>query len=153
MGSNAPPPAEGVALAWELHTQHYSYRQIAEHLRSKNFKCDSHETARSWVKLGAKAANYAELLNRGEARWRMAHGLAADMAALRDFVAAGGATILDAMPHLKWLYRELATLTGTDEPKQTSLNLRSGEEPEMDPYTAEAARRAEEAASQNGHLP
>lgn len=158
MGSNADPPAEGVALAWELHVQRYSYRQIAEHLRAKGYTCGSHETARQWVQRAQAAENYAELLNRNAERWRLAHGLAWDMASLREMVRTGEASPLEVMPHLKWLYRELATLGGTDEPKQTNLTVDSSTA-ELDPYTKEAVRKAEaaadaeEAALRNGHRP
>lgn len=139
-----PPPPDAIAGAWELRTQGYPYREIAEVMRSRGFKCDSLETARQWSLLGAQAARFVEILDKTEERYRLADGLDQDMAALRKLVNTGLASVLEVMPHLKWLYRERARLVGTDAPTQVSLV--SDRPPEVAPEVVEAVR----AALQNG---
>lgn len=139
----SPPPPEACLRAAELRSQSYPYRHIAELLRAEGFTCNSHETARTWAKIGAEAQRYAEMLDRGEERWRLADGLDQDMASLRELVRLGRVDVLDVMPHLKWLYRERARLVGTDAPTLSQITVEDGRAtPEPPPDVVAAVRAA-----------
>lgn len=141
----SPPPPEACLRAAELRAQSYPFRHIAELLRAEGFTCNSHETARTWAKIGAEAQRYAEVLNRSEERWRLADGLDQDMTALRELVRLGRVDVLDVMPHLKWLYRERARLIGTDAAPLGPVT-EDGRPIEVDPVTAAAVRLAQQRA-------
>lgn len=119
-----PPPVEGCIRAWELYGQHYPWTHVAELLRKEGYKCGSYETARQWGHKGRDLAYTKDALDRGGGRARMVSGLEQDMASLRELVrVSDGEHLLDVMPHLKWMYRELARLIGTDAPTQTELSV------------------------------
>ncbi|HEY9418178.1 MAG TPA: hypothetical protein VIQ30_25745 [Pseudonocardia sp.] len=141
----SPPPPEACLRAAELRSQSYPFRHIAELLTSEGFKCNSHETARTWARIGAEAQRYAEVLDRSEERWRLADGLDQDMASLREQVRLGLVDVLEVMPHLKWLYRERARLVGTDAPPLGPVT-EDGRPIEVDPVTAAAVRLAQQRA-------
>lgn len=141
----SPPPPAAVARAWELRAQGYPYRHVAELLRSEGFKCDSHETARTWANTGAQAERFVEILDRTEERYRLADGLDQDMASLREKVRLGLVDVLDVMPHLKWLYRERARLVGTDAPPLGPVT-EDGRPIEVDPAVVMAVRKAQQRA-------
>lgn len=145
----SPPPPEAIARAWELRAQSYPYRHIAELLRAEGYKCESHETARTWANLGAKAERYVEMLDRSEERYRLADGLDQDMASLRELIRLGRVDVLDVMPHLKWLYRERARLVGTDAPTLSQITVDDGRtppepSPEVVAEVRESLRRSEQ---------
>lgn len=144
----SPPPPEACLRAAELRAQSYPFRHIAELLRAEGFTCNSHETARTWAKIGAEAQRYAEVLNRSEERWRLADGLDQDMASLREQVRLGLVDVLEVMPHLKWLYRERARLVGTDAPPLGPVT-EDGRPIEVDPVTAAAVRLAQQRAAED----
>lgn len=144
----SPPPPEACLRAAELRAQSYPFRHIAELLRAEGFTCNSHETARTWAKIGAEAQRYAEVLNRSEERWRLADGLDQDMTALRELVRLGRVDVLDVMPHLKWLYRERARLIGTDAAPLGPVT-EDGRPIEVDPMTAAAVRLAQQRAAED----
>jgi hypothetical protein len=144
----SPPPPAGCLRAAELRAQSYPLRHIAELLTAEGFKCNSHETARTWARIGLEAQRYAEMLDRGEERWRLADGLDQDMASLRELVRLGVADVLDVMPHLKWLYRERARLIGTDAPPLGPVT-EDGRPIELDPVTAAAVRLAQKQAEED----
>lgn len=157
MGSNAPPPEEGMIRAAELWGQQYPLRHVAELLRAEGYNVKSHETARQWALTGQQLQASQQLLDNETRRARQADGLEQDMAALRELVRTGQADVLDVMPHLKWLWRELARVNRTDP--AVNLNVNQTGEPKLDRISAEGLRRAQaeaeasSAALRNGRRP
>lgn len=145
MARPAPDP-EWCARAWELHAQGYPYRHIAELLRAEfpEIKTLSHETARQWAKTGRATHALAELLDTGEERQRSAERLGLWAAALLEEARVNpDVSILDVMPHLRWIHRERSVLTGTDAPKRVALQDDRTAPPEVDPDTAATVEAAQ----------
>lgn len=137
------PPEEKVIEAAELYAKGYSYRAVAERMPTENGKPISHETARSWVKLGNQIIRVKELIDPDEARWRMAVALDEWMMELLEAKRQGTIGMLDALTHAKWLIRERARFGGTDAP--TRVHVRDDREPptvDADTIEATAAREA-----------
>lgn len=147
-------------MALDLYGQFNSYRVVAEKLRAEGFQCSSHETARSWVQIGVQSQQYIQMLDRDEARVRMILGLEQDMTTLRGHIKAGTVDFLQGFAQLKWLYREIAKLTGTDAP--TRLDVANLNPAAIDPNTVAAVRAtgptpeqeiARQRAERNGATP
>lgn len=132
-----PPPPEGVARAWDLYGQFNSYRQVAERLCAEGYRCNSQETARSWVAIGRQAHAFIELLDREETRIRMIAGLEQDMAMLRRHLDAGSIDFVQGFAQLKWLYDRIAKLVGTDAPTRLSVEASAAH---IDPAVVAAVR-------------
>jgi hypothetical protein len=144
MGRWAPPEDLCIQAA-ELYAQGYSFRSVAERMpRREDGKPISHETARSWVKIGNSVIRVKELIDPDEARWRMAIALDEWTTELLEAKRAGILSIDQALTHLKWLIRERARFGGTDAP--TRVHLKDDREPptvDADTIEAVAAREAQ----------
>jgi hypothetical protein len=125
-----PPPADGIALAWELRRQNKSLAQVQQGLQAAGFRCDSPDTVSRWCKLGAEAEEYIRVmendsieewhgLDRAQQRWMLASGLDKVISKWWDAieVAQSDPRVLDtASTHLRWALEFRARLTNAYAP-------------------------------------
>lgn len=124
-----PPPADGIALAWELRRQNKSLVEVQQGLRAKGYDVVI-DTVSRWCKLGAEAEEYIRVmeddsieewhgLDRTQQRWMLASGLDKVISKWWDAieVADSSPKVLDvASTHLRWALEFRARLTNAYAP-------------------------------------
>lgn len=136
-----PPPADGIALAWELRRENKSLAQVQQGLQARGFQCDSLDTASRWCKLGAQAEEYIRVmeddsveewhgLDRAQQRWVLAAGLDKVISKWWDAISTANSDVrvLDtASTHLRWALEFRAKLTNAYAPGHPTQMQVSGQ--------------------------
>jgi hypothetical protein len=136
-----PPPAEGIALAWELRRQRKNLTEVQQGLLAEGFRCDSLDTVSRWCKLGAQAEEYIKVmeddsieewhgLDRTQQRWILASGLDKVISKWWDAIGTANSDVrvLDtASTHLRWALEFRARLTNDFAPPHPNQMQVSGQ--------------------------